>query len=93
VGTQGEGVLVLSADLLADGDPLGVGAHVAALDRAPEAVVDGRIHQRPVAEAIAGPGPGQQVRGEVHRLHAAGDHHLGIAGPDLGRGQHDRLEP
>ena len=46
-----------------------------------------------VAEAVAEPGAREQVRRAVHRLHAAGDRDLGVTGADLGRGQHDRLEP
>ena len=75
-----------------DRDALGVGAHVAVLDRAPQAVVDGRVDERPVAEAVAEARVRQEVRRAVHRFHAAGDDDLGITGLDLGRGQHDRLE-
>ena len=35
----------------------------------------------------------QEVRRLVHVLHAARDDDLGIAGPDLGGREHDRLEP
>ena len=76
-----------------DRDALGVGAHVAVLDGAPQAVVDGRVDQLAVAEAIAEPGARQQVRRLVHRFHPARHRELGVAGPDLRRGQHDRLEP
>ena len=93
VAGQRERVLVLAADVVLDRDALGVGAHVAVLDRAPQAVVDGRVDELRVAEAVAEPGAGEQVRRAVHRLHAAGDRDLGVAGADLRRGQHDRLEP
>ena len=36
----------LAADVVLDRDALGVGAHVAVLDRAPQAVVDGRVDER-----------------------------------------------
>ena len=89
---QGEGVLVGAADVILDRDALGVGAHVAVLDRTPQAVVDGRVDQLGVAEAVAEAGAREQVGRAVHRFHAAGDRDLGVAGPDLGGGQHDRLE-
>ena len=89
---KGEGVLVLAADVVADRHALGVGAHVAVLDGAPETVVDGRVDQLPVAEAKAEPGARQEVGRAVHRLHAAGDRELRVARPDLGGGEHDRLE-
>ena len=46
VALQREGVLVRAADAVADRDALGVGAHVAVLDGAPQAVVDGRVDER-----------------------------------------------
>ena len=92
VARERERVLVLAADVLADRDALGVRAHVAVLDRAPQAVADGRVLDLGVAEAVAEARARQQVRRAVHRLHAAGDRQLGVAGPDLGRGEHDRLQ-
>ena len=87
-----EGVLVRAADVVRDRDAFGVGAHVAVLDRAPQPVVDGRVDQLAVAEAKAEPGARDEVRGAVHRLHPAGDRELRVARPDLGGGEHDRLE-
>ena len=92
VAAQRELVLVLAADLVGDRDALGMGAHVAPLDGAPQPVVDRRVDQRPVAQAIAEAGPGQEVRRAVHALHPARDDHVGVAGPDLGRPEHDGLE-
>ena len=92
VARERERVLVLAAHVVADRDALGVRAHVAVLDGAPQAVADGRVHDLGVAQAVAEAGAGQQVRRAVHRLHAAGDGELGVAGPDLRGGQHDRLQ-
>ena len=92
VTAQRELVLVLAADLVGDRHALGVGAHVALLDGAPQRVVHGRVDDRPVAKAIAEAGLGQEIRRAVHALHAAGDDHVGVTGPDLGGAEHDRLE-
>ena len=69
-----------------------MGAHVASLDGTPQPVAHGRIDERPVAEAIAEAGPGQEVRRAVHALHAARDDDVGVTGADLGGAEHDRLE-
>ena len=92
VALQGELVLVGSTDLVLDRHPLGMGAHVAAFGAAPQAVVNGRIDQLGIAQPVAEARLGDQVRALVHALHAAGDGDLGVAGPDLGGGEHDRLE-
>ena len=84
-------VLVGPADGVTDRDTLGVGAHVAILEGAPQAVMDRRVHQASVTQPVAEAGMGQQERGGVHVLHPTGHGHARIAGPDLGRGQHDRL--
>ena len=76
VAGERERVLVLAADVVRDRDALGVGAHVAVLDGAPQAVVDGRVDQLPVAEAKAEAGARDEVRRLVHGLHAAGDDQL-----------------
>ena len=69
-----------------------MGSHVAVLDRAPQAVGDRAVAQGSVAQAVAEPGFREVVRGEVHALHAAGHDEVGVAGPDGGGGQHDRLQ-
>ncbi len=92
VARERECVLVLAADAVLDRDTFGVGAHVAVLDRAPQPVVDGRVDQLTVAEAEAEPGTRDEVRRLVHRLHAARDDGLGVAGADLRGGEHDRLQ-
>jgi hypothetical protein len=92
VARQREGILVLAADRVADGDALRVGAHVAILDGAPQAVVDRRVDELPIAEPESEPRAGEQERGLVHRFHAARHDDVGVAGPDLGCGEHDRLE-
>ncbi|MEA2578727.1 MAG: acetyl-CoA C-acetyltransferase, partial [Chloroflexota bacterium] len=53
VAAQGERVLVLATDVLLDCDALGVGAHVAVLDGAPQAVIDGRVDELGVPEPQA----------------------------------------
>ena len=92
VAGERKGVLVLAAHVVLDGDPFGVGAHVAVLDRAPQAVGDGRIDQFGVAEPEPETRARQEVGRPVHRLHAARDHDLRVAGSDLRGGEHDRLQ-
>ena len=92
VARERERVLVLAADALVDRHALGVGAHVAVLDRAPQPVGDGRVDELAVAEPVAEARLRQQVRRLVHRLHAARDDDLGVARADLGGGEHDRLQ-
>jgi len=87
-----ERVLVAATDAVADRDPFGVCTHVTVLDRAPQAVADRRVDDRAIAEPVAEPGVRQQVGRQIHVLHAAGDRDLRVAGPDLGGGEHDRLE-
>ena len=54
--------------------------------------VDHRIDDRAVAHAQPFAHARQQVRRAAHRLHAAGDGDLDIAGRDPLRRQHDRLQ-
>ena len=60
VAGQRERVLVLAADVVLDRDALGVGAHVAVLDRAPQAVGDGRVDELGVAEPEPERAPGRR---------------------------------
>ena len=73
VALEREGVLVLAADVVLDRDALGVGAHVAVVDGAPEAVEDGRVADRRRRPAGSRSAPCEQVRRGVHVLHAARD--------------------
>ena len=69
-----------------------VRAHVHVAEGAPQAVVDYAVDQLPVAHPVAPARPGKQVGRVAHRLHAAGHHHVGIAGPDQRVGQVHRPE-
>src|SRR4029450_2657780 len=61
--------------------------------RAPQAVGDGRVDELAVAEPVAAPGVPEEERRRVPPPHAPGHDALGVAGPDLGGREHDRLEP
>ena len=89
---DGVGVLVFASDLELFGDVLAGHAHVALVERAPEAVVDHRVDERAVAHAQSFAHAREQVRGVAHRLHAAGDGDVDVAGGDPLRGEHDGLE-
>jgi hypothetical protein len=93
MGLEREGILILAAHVLSNGDPFRVRPHMAVLGRAPKAVGHGRVDHGAVPEPHAEPRLRQEVRRAVHALHAAGDHEVRIARPDLGRGEHDRLHP
>src|SRR5436190_3261613 len=93
VGAQREGVLVLPRDRVVDRDALGMRSHVAVLERAPQPVLNRRVDERAVPQAIAEARPRQQVGGEIHALHPARHDHLGVARPDLRGAEHDRLQP
>ena len=88
-----KGVLIDPAHVVVGGDALGMSAHVAVLDRAPQPVEDGGVLYDPVAEAVAEARVRQEIRREIHALHATGDGDVRIARADLGGGQHDRLQP
>ena len=71
---------------------LGAGAHVDVVEGAPQAVADHGVHRGHVAQAVAGPGAGQQVGGLAHRLHAPGHDHVGLARLDQLVGQVDGVD-
>ena len=89
------GVLVLrvAADVVVLGDDLAGVAHVALLERAPQAVVDHRVDDLAVAHAQPFAHARQQVRAVAHRLHAAGDGDVDVAGRDALGGEHHGLQP
>ncbi len=71
---------------------LGTRAHVDGVERAPQAVVDHRVEQLAVAHPVALACVLQQVRRSGHRLHAAGDDDLGVAGLDHLVGEVDGVD-
>ena len=71
---------------------LGRAAHGELVEGAEQAVVGQRVDEGRVAVLEAGPAAGQQVRRLGHRLHAAGDDDLGLAGLDGEVGEVDRVE-
>ena len=87
----GEGVLLLAADALGllAAVGLGAGAHGDVVELVPEAVVHHRVDDLLVADPVAAPGAGEEVRGVGHGLHAAGDDDVGLAGVDHEVGQVD----
>ena len=62
------------------------------LERAPQAVVDHRVDDLAVAHAQPFAHARQQVRAVAHRLHAAGDGDVDVAGADALVGEHHGLE-
>ena len=66
--------------------------HVAAVEGRRQPVVDHRVDQRAVAEPVAEARLLEQVRRVRHRLHAAGDDHLAVAGADHRVGDLDRAD-
>ena len=72
---------------------LGAEAHQAGVERAPQAVGDDRVAQLGVAVAEAAAGAVGEVRRVGHRLHAAGDDDVGLAGGDHLVGEVDGVEP
>ncbi len=92
VAGRGERVLALTGDLGLLVVVLGGEPHGDVVERVGQAVVHHRVDQGAIAEAVAGPGPRQQVRRLGHRLHAAGHHDVGVPGPDHLVRQVDRVE-
>src|SRR5262249_763080 len=81
-------VLVLPRDLRLFRRVLGVLAHVIVAERIPQAVVDYAVDHRLVAGLDPLPHPVDVVRRRRHRLLAAGEDALPVAGADRLRGQH-----
>ncbi len=89
----GELVLLLAGQLHALGvDLLGQPAHRLLGDLVVEGVVRHRVDQLHVAELEALARLRQEVRGVGHRLHAAGDDDLALAGADQLVGHRDRVQ-
>ena len=91
MGAQRELVLGLARDVMLLGHALGVHPHVHVAGRAPQAVVDGAVDQLGVAQPIPGPRAREQVRPQVHVLHAPGHDHVRVPGPDRSGAQHHGL--
>jgi hypothetical protein len=72
---------------------LGREPHGALVEGARQAVEHHRVDDLLVADAVAGARAGQQVRRVGHRLHAARDDDVGLAGADHEVGQVDGLQP
>ncbi len=85
-------VLLLARDLVFVGDVLAGVAHVIVVVDVPEAVLDHRVDERAVAEAVALACVKQQVGRVGHGLHAAGDDDLAVVGEDGLRRQADRFQ-
>ena len=92
VARRGYRVLVGASDLVFVGVALRPLAHVFHLERAPQPVVDHGVDDDVVAQAVAGAGVSQEVRGVRHRLHAAGDDDVCVAGRDHLVGEVDRVD-
>ena len=88
----GELVLLLAGQVVAAVGLLGELAHRDLVEGVGQAVVGHRVDQLGVAVLRAGARVGQQVRRLGHRLHAAGDDDLELAGADQLVGQRDRVE-
>ena len=92
LAAQGERVLLLAADVILLGQPLGRLPHHHLGKRAEEAVLVHRVDERLVPHAITPSRPGQQVGHAAHRLHPAGQHHLRISVAHGAKGEVDRLQ-
>ena len=79
---DGIAVLAFAIDVVVARDDLAGVPHVALLEGAPQAVVDHRVDDLAVAHAQAFARAIEQVGAVAHRLHAAGDDHLGVADAD-----------
>ena len=89
VGEEREAILILAGDAVLLGDELGGLAHVEVVVDVPEAVVDHRVDCGGIPHTEAGARLREQVGSVGHRLHAAGDDDVRIAGLDGLRGERD----
>jgi hypothetical protein len=85
-------VLRLAIDVILGGDDFAGMAHVALFERAPQTVVDHRVDQLAISHAQSLADAWQQVGRIAHRLHAAGDRDVDIAGANRLCRQHHRFE-
>ena len=72
--------------------PLRALAHVDVLEAAHQTVGEHRVEQRAVAHPVSGPRVLQEIRRAGHRLHARGDHDVGVAGLDHEVGEVDGID-
>ena len=86
----GEAVHVRPGDLELVGDVAGLVDHLLLGEGVGESVVGHRVDRSDVTHAEAEPGSRQEVGRLAHRLHAAGDADVEIAGPDRLVGDPDR---
>jgi len=89
VGEQGEAILIFAGDVVLFRDELGGVTHVEVVVDVPEAVVDHGVDCGGIAHAEAAARLWEQVGSIGHRLHAAGDDDVRIAGLDGLRGEGD----
>ena len=92
VGLGGEGILRFASESFGAPVTLRREAHADVLQRTGEPVEHERVDGLLVAEAHAGPRVGEKVGRRGHRLHAAGDDDIGLAGGDHLVGLDDRVE-
>src|SRR5262245_9962273 len=93
VGALGEAVHVGAGDLQLVGDLARLVDHLLLGEGVGEAVVDHRVDRLDVPHPEAGAGARQQVGRLAHRLHAAGDRDLRVAGADRQVGDAERAHP
>ena len=92
VAADSEVVLLSAGELVFCGALIAVGAHVLVVVGVAEAVVNHGIDEHSVAKTIAGASLWQQVRGQTHVFHTAGDDDIGLVQLDRLAGKHDGLE-
>jgi hypothetical protein len=92
VGHEREAILIFASDVVFVRDELGGLAHMEVVVDIPEAVVDHGVDCCGVAHAEAAARLREQIGSIGHRLHAAGDDDIGIAGLDGLSGECDGAE-